>query len=591
MMNTDQFSFEGGNNSESASIYPLMDYDQPTQYDSLSPLGKPCEKPLVSLTHASAAVTSLICLLLGTLSIIPNLPIAWRLEFTGQIVVVGFLLAVMNLCMQTVLPYTFLLLEARFGQSGLQTFEAIITGKILSPRTTLGWRLVLLLLTALPLGLSVAYKRFLGGTSRAEVMLPLKYGIDFPRIADWAPPDDPIYFLTSSIGAFLAASQYSSEYQRYPSTNEFPKAYGYNTLLLSGDSAAILDTPTALNISSTQTLLSEGERLDINASVNAYMATVDESSDFRTNDTTWYEAITSSQDGLSTMYLYEGQGAQVGMMTYDANDQAYFGLYYNSSATGGMSFYQNADEDDFAYFRLSARKYRLTRAQCYGQWLLNASSITLVGGDCPVNHMANSSILQGPGLAPFAYDALPTAQHIFGAFATSPEQANPAWLNATCSVFVITMYWARGLYMLNEPGGQSSYSDYYSGPDQPRNQTIVSTRITLYSSKLLFLVLATQPIITLAALAVTIWLYDIPLGSGFGIVSILSGFDPSRSRSIAGAGLSGELTAPVKLEVAPTKSIGGDSLQAVDDTQVTYRLLGISKSRERKRLQRGRMYW
>jgi hypothetical protein len=589
MMSTDQFSFEGGNNSESASIYPLMDYDQTTQYDSLSPLGKPCEKPLVSRTHTSAAIISLICLLLGTLSIIPNLPIAWRLEFSGQIVVVGFLLAIMNLCMHTVLPYSFLLFEARFGQSRLQNFEAIITGKILSPSTTLGLRLVLLLLTALPLGLSVAYKRFLGGTSRAEVMRPLEYGIDFPRIADWAPPDDPIYFLTSSIGAFLAASQYIS--QTYPGTNGFPKAYGYNTLLLSGDSAAILDTPTAPNISSTQNLLSEGEKLDIKALVDAYMATVDESSDFQTNDTTWYDAITSSQDGLSTMYLYEGQGAQVGMMTYDANDQAYFGLYYNSSATGGMSFYQIPDEDDFAYFRLSARRYRLTRAQCYGHWLLDASSITLVGGDCPVNHTANSSILQGPGLAPFAYDALPTAQHIFGAFASSPEQANPAWLNATCSVFVITMCWARGLYMLNQTGGQSSYSDYYPGPYQSGNQTIISTRITLYSSKLLFLVLATQPIITLAALAVTIWLYDVPLGSGFGIVSILSGFDPSRSRSIAGAGLSGELTAPVKLEVTLTKSIGGDSSQAVDDTQVTYRLLGISKSREKKRLQRGRMYW
>jgi hypothetical protein len=47
----------------------------------------------------------------------------------------------------------------------------------------------------------------------------------------------------------------------------------------------------------------------------------------------------------------------------------------------------------------------------------------------------------------------------------------------------------------------------------------------------------------------------------------------------------------VKLEVAPTKSIRGDSSQAVDDTQVTYRLLGISKSREKKMLQRGRMYW
>jgi hypothetical protein len=508
-------------------------------------------------------------------------------------VAIGFLLGIMNLCMETVLLFSFLLLEARIGPSRLQNFEAIITGKFLSPSISFGWRLVLLLLIALPLGLSVAYKRFLGGTSSAEITSPVQYGIDFPRLGNWAPPNDPIYFLTSSIGAFLAASQYSP--QTYPATNEFPTAYGYNTLLLSGDSAAILDTPTASYISSIQRLLSGGETLDISASVDAYMAISDTSSDFRSNDMTWNAAVNSSLNptlgGLNTIYLYEGMRARMGMML-SANDQTYFGIYYNSSDRGGMTSYTNPAARDFAQFRLSARKYNLKRAQCHGHWLVNASSIILVDGYCPTDQMVDSSILQNPKMAPYAEDALPSTQHIFGNYT---RQHNPVWLNATYSVSVVTIYWARALYILGgSDSGRQFTTSGYSGPYLSTNQTIISTRSTLHASGLLFLVLAVQPLITLAALAVAVWLYDVPLGTGFGIISILSGFDPSRSQSIAGAGLSGKLTVPVRLEVTPTRSIQYSSPQmvaAVNNPEVTYRLLGTSKSRERKRLQRGQVYW
>jgi hypothetical protein len=595
MMSADQvLSAEGDKNLGVTSTYALKGCSQTTspRNNVTSALGQPCEKRLISRTHGSAAAISLICLLLGILSIMPNLKIAWRLQFSGQIVVIGFLLGIMNLCMQTVLLFSFLLFEARIGPSRLQNFEAIITGKFLSSSISFGWRLVLLLLIALPLGLSVAYKRFLGGTSSAEIMPLVQYGIDFPQLGNWAPPNDPIYFLTSSIGAFLAASQYSP--RTYPGTNEFPTAYGYNTLLLSGDSAAILDTPTASYISSTQRLLSDGEALNISASVDAYMAISDTSSDFRSNDTTWNAAVNSSLNPnlgrLNTIFLYEGKRARIGMMLSGANDQAYFGIYYNSSDFGGMTTYTNPAEKDFSQFRLSARKYNLKRARCHGHWLVNASSIILVDGYCPADYTVVSSILQAPKMAPYADDALPSTQHIFGNYS---RQHDPVWLNATYSVSVVTIYWARALYILGGSGSRLTTSGY-SGPYPSTNQTIISTRSTLHASGLLFLVLSIQPIITFAALAVTVWLYDVPLGTGFGMISILSGFDPSRSQSIVGAGLSGKLTVPVRLEVTPTRPIQSSSPQtvaAVNHPQVAYRLLGTSKSRERKKLQKGQMYW
>ncbi len=83
-------------NLPTVSAYPATGYSQVSQQDSHPNLGELCTKPLISSTRVSASVISLICLLLGSLTIIPNLSIAWHLEFAGQIIVIGFLLSFMN---------------------------------------------------------------------------------------------------------------------------------------------------------------------------------------------------------------------------------------------------------------------------------------------------------------------------------------------------------------------------------------------------------------------------------------------------------------------------------------------------------------
>lgn len=527
---------------------------------SISALGKPSKKQLFDHTHLLAAAVSLICLLLGILTVTPNLKIAWSLRFSGQIVVIGFLLGIMNLCLQTIVPYSFLVLEARFGQSRLQNYEALLTGKIFLPNTSFTCRVALSLLVALPLGLSVAYKRFLGGTSSGHIAVvpPGEYGIDFPRVGSWAPPNDPIYFLTTSISPWLTASQFSPT--PYPS--EYPVAYGYNTLLLGTDSAALLDIPTGSYIADAQSLMSSGEFWNISASVNAYVAVHDNSSDFRTNNKTWIDAIeTSIKDslgGLSTIYLYQGGGARIGFMPTGANDECYFGLYYNSSDWGGLSHYGNPEEPDFTWFRKRAYKFKLKRARCHGHWQMNSTSIVLVNGDCDLNQAVDSSILQGKNMVPVDFDVLPTQQHIFGTYAKNPDSI---WLSPSYAISVVTIYWARALYAIY---GQGAKPSNYTGSYVPVDEVITSERSTLNAAPLLYVVLAVQPIITIIALAITAWLYHVPLGRGFGIISILSGFEPSMSQSIQGAGLSGKLRAPVKLEVTAKR---------FDDARIRYRLL------------------
>jgi hypothetical protein len=173
----------------------------------------------------------------------------------------------------------------------------------------------------------------------------------------------------------------------------------------------------------------------------------------------------------------------------------------------------------------------------------------------------------------------------------SEGQPEGLWLNATYVIAAVTIYWARALFMIYQQGNEPSD---YSGPYIPINETIVSNRQTLDASALLYLVLVIQPIITIAALVVTIWLYNVPIGKGFGIVSILSGYETTRSQSIAGAGLSGKLKAAVSLEVFPTITNQYDSspiLGSIEDARLRYRLTSESKIKEMARLQKSQTYW
>lgn len=145
--------------------------DQAQASDVFSHSGKSAQRKRFEPAPTLATITSLVCLGLGICVITSRLRIAWTFGFNGQIIAVGFLLGIMNLCMGMVLPHALLLLEARFGSSILQNYELLLTGRVFTHKATLIWRIVLAILIALPLGLSVAYKRFAGGF----VTAPVKY--------------------------------------------------------------------------------------------------------------------------------------------------------------------------------------------------------------------------------------------------------------------------------------------------------------------------------------------------------------------------------------------------------------------------------
>ena len=63
----------------------------------------------------------------------------------------------MNLCLSVIAPKVFLMFEARYGHSHIQNYDAILRSSSVLSHTGLLWRVVLLIMIALPNGLRSEY--------------------------------------------------------------------------------------------------------------------------------------------------------------------------------------------------------------------------------------------------------------------------------------------------------------------------------------------------------------------------------------------------------------------------------------------------
>jgi hypothetical protein len=94
---------------------------------------------------------------------------------------------------------------------------------------------------------------------------------------------------------------------------------------------------------------------------------------------------------------------------------------------------------------------------------------------------------------------------------------------------------------------------------RPQDEVVVSTRPTLRAHPGVLVIVAVQPFLTLLAALVSICLYKIPIGKGFGLVSILSGVDRSSLDLLQDAGFSGKLSDKVALQISssPVRGAAG----------------------------------
>jgi hypothetical protein len=516
-------------------------------------LGTPGEKSKYRIVDFLVVIGCLACFILSIYVITPNLYPSWRLGFNNQIVVVGFLLSIMNLCTAKLAPVFLFTIEATLGRSSLHNYEAIIRNAAFLSHVHFPWRATLLFFTLLPIGLSVGYKRFLGGSSTINIPSDdtQHYGLVTLPMGDFSVMNNSIYLMINSSVPFIAASESSSN----DNIPNFPAAYGFNTLVLDNMSTALLDLPVPDNVSSIQQNLRDGEWWTMSASVDATVARYNSSiSSYRDSDSFWTEAFAAAQSSysLNSVSLYNHY--QLGLLV-GSNSQSPFCLMsiYNGSSNGLTDTSDLASPESIS-FRQEALKFEVQRERCAGTWKITQSSVELLGGSC-TGEKASQDILQSNSSIPFFLDVLPMMAQWLTSYSPPEWRRESPWKMPSFTTAVSSMYWARMIYM--NPYNGSSFKQYpsifYTVPDEK----ITSTRATMQANQWgLYLILAVHPVLTIMILlALITLLYHTPISDGFGLVSVLAGIERDSLDRLQGAALSGSLIKPVSMHISVLEKI------------------------------------
>ena len=570
---------DGGNHStydqnKFMSVHDVMPINPLAQGHSPLALGRPTRKKRVHTLHILTAAISLICLVLA-ITVVANERVSWELSHNNyQLIALGFLLGIMNLCLGSVTPLLFLHLEARFGSSTLQNYNGILLNQVFTSRLSLVWRLMIGLSLALPLALSVAYKSFAGGESAMMVNATESIG-EVTHYGMFAPPGLQLLGQKTGISLFANATlpfavATSQENDSEPVLPYIPQPYGFNLLLLNKDSAAILDIPHPSYISAVQKLLAGGESWNISAPVFATVATFNHSAEtdedgyvsffddfcLAANESSWaYSKMTMLNDWALVLVNAPSPG-----------DQSVQFIGLTLEPLGGWA-------PNCSMFFPDARLYNLNRQQCQATWSITRNSFELVHGSCngtvlPPDKqevIVHNSLFPGP----FYMSSL---VEFLGVFATSRNGSD--WYGPYMATGLAAMLWSR-ISVLNTPISQNEFKEYKvpeeldrlstenAGISYPVEDTAIYIRPTIRKSGALYFIIALQPLLIFFVLGLMASVfYSAPLGRGFGLISILSGIDRDSLDVLDGAALSGKLTKDVKLSIRSTENgVQGDKVE------------------------------
>jgi hypothetical protein len=513
-------------------------------------VGKPRAKPFLNSIDVLAVLTSIASLIASICVITPNWTPSWRLRFEGQIIVIGFLLSIMNLCMMRIAPTLFLILEARWGNSRLQNYESLLRNTVTLSHTQLIWRATLLSLILLPLGLSVAYKRFSGGHSTLSITAryPGDYGVAPPPMGSYNVMNNfTLYLAINASVPFLDASSNDD----IPLSLADPKAYGFNTLLIDNTSAALLDVPAPKYVSSIQQNITNQESWTLSASVNATVARYNVTSqDYHYDNASW-EQLFKEAEFFSSYNLFQRKPMDLGMLVNkqpaSSGDYSPYCLlsYYPMAQGQSLKTFEFDDPHSDEFRKSSPMRFDIQRETCKGTWKVTKTDLRLIEGSCTDKPSSYRSLTN---TVPFYLDALPVMYNTIRDYSPLGPRNTSHWRMPTIVTSVATMYWARSVYM-----NRYLTANYMNNPElyyPATNETISSTNVTLNARWPLYLVLCLQPTLTISMFLFAINLYDTPIDKGFGLVAILSGIDKDSLDVLNGAALSGELKRPINLNVA-----------------------------------------
>ena len=149
------------------------------------------------------------------------------------------MLSIKSQCLRILAPKLWIMSEAWCRKPKVHNFDAIIRNSVLTSNAHVVWRALLLAFIILPIGLSLAYKVFVGGYSTHNLGhhtsaygMTGAPGLTRNTVLKFGPS-----YMTNATLPFIMAS---ADYQNLP---PFPQTYGFNNLVISNTSFAFLDAP------------------------------------------------------------------------------------------------------------------------------------------------------------------------------------------------------------------------------------------------------------------------------------------------------------------------------------------------------------
>jgi hypothetical protein len=498
-------------------------------------LGVPKQKPSIPSKDVVTLAISLACFVLAVASVMaPRLAVF--LGQTNQLIVVGFLLAIMALCSEGQMRQLSFLAEAQWGRSTLQNFEALLVSDAWARHISPMPRILLLCLFALPLGLSASYKNFVGGFTGLTI-----------KSQDWT------FGLTAAPGKQHIGGGLSllvDAYLPFWVDPTFPGTYGFNMFVSSPTIVAMLDGPLPDHVSQLQSTLAIDNSVLLTATVDATVAEVLPLTPEERSNSSWW----------NDTYAQYGHGSDAGgleALQYTAD--LLFGGYTGMLAEQGSGNYSqiftglwNTTLNES--FESTAQRYTLTRRPCVGVWNITSSSVTLKNAAITEDAATaltstNQSLVQnnylgiqaffGPFLEEYDW-------HNWVNFAQEPRLPRNASMGPG---LVAAIVWARQV-TFSGPERHNPGDIWNSLNQYERNSADVLTQMearTLRRSGALIFVLAIQPFLTILTILGKWLLYSVPIGQDFGLISILGGICQSDLEMLKGSAFSGKLSSPVKI--------------------------------------------
>ena len=491
--------------------------------------GIPCRKKRLSMKDIWVLSVQLLCLTIAVLTVFHQGIASW-LGVIRQLIVIGFLLGIMAIALQEEVLRAALIFLGFSRTSSIQDIDAFLRKDLFADQVSLYLRLILLALIGLPLGLSVAYKLFVGGYSQKTLQMG-NASFGFTASPGNQRIGDGLTLLPDLYRPFWVD----------PAIN---RTYGFNLFIESNNTAVIPDTPYPSYLTALQANLAEKESINLTATVNATVARMVNPTPEQRGSNDYWQSV---QDYFGHAWV------QHGITT--ANNAIWAGG--NGIANFSMVFLSAWNESKSETFFSEALRIENSRSIYQATWNVTNTDATLISAKAvapttPGYRPANQRIIQHEFLGidtMFAnflgeYDWHNRAGWFQFPYPTALGQPEKWSLDVnTVPALSAAMIWARATSLEggDRPNRNPDAVAHTMYSKAERDISTIKFIPTLKRSPWLLVVLCINPALALACMVLKVLMYRSPIGDDFNSVALLSAAAKSDLSVLHGAGLSGKL--------------------------------------------------